>query len=313
MRRKKKSRYRPIWICAALALLLCILSTVLSLTKTRDILKDVVVTISSPLTQLFDRMGGGISDALLATRTNYDAWQSEKAELQSQLAEQQKKLAELQRLQLENKQLYAYLGLVEDHPELILQQARIIYTADTTDRLLTVNRGRRDGVVVGMPVIDEKGLIGRICEVSYNTSKVETLLDELVSVGVRNVRSGVSGVLCGALDEGNTCVLKYLDANINYALDLKVGDMLVTNASSELYPEGLSVGSIIKTGLDPYDHSPYAYVSLSADVRDTSAMLMIVLGEKKGQMSDENTISDEDLTERNDADDSALSDEEVTQ
>ncbi|MBR0442797.1 MAG: hypothetical protein IIX15_00500, partial [Clostridia bacterium] len=71
MRRKKRSRFRPIWICVAVALLLCTLSSMLSLTETRDILRGTVVTLSRPLTSLFDRMGSGISNALLATRMDY--------------------------------------------------------------------------------------------------------------------------------------------------------------------------------------------------------------------------------------------------
>lgn len=299
MRRKKASKHRPILICAAVALLLCILSTVLSLTETRDILRGATVTLSRPLTSLFDRMGGGISDALLAMRTDYETWQSEKAQLQSQLAEQQKQLAELQGLKEQNQQLYAYLGLVKKHPELILTEARVIYRSDTTERLLTVNRGRRDGVEIGMPVIDASGLVGRVCEVSATTSKIATLLDELINVGVRNVRSGVSGVLCGASGDGEVCTLKYLDANINYALDLQVGDMIVTSGSSELYPEGLLVGSIVKVGIDPYDHSPYANVALTADLKDPSAMLMIVLGEREVQIEpDDDTTQTEDTDQQ---------------
>lgn len=295
MRRKKYTKHRPILICAAVALLLCIWSSVFSLTGTRDIFRGATVTLSRPLTSLFDRMGGGISDALLATRTDYDAWQSEKAQLQAQLAEQQKQLAELQALKEQNQQLYAYLGIAEKHSELILTEARVIYRSDTTERLLTVNRGRRDGVEVGMPVMDASGLIGRVCEVSASTSKVATLLDELLSVGVRNVRSGVSGVLCGASGDGEVCTLKYLDANINYAMDLQVGDMIVTSGSSELYPEGLLVGSIVKVGVDPYDHSPYAHVAMTADLKDPSAMLMIVLGEREIQAEpDDDTTQTED-------------------
>jgi rod shape-determining protein MreC len=247
-------------------------------------------------------MGGGISDALLATQTDYKAWQSEKAQLQAQLAEQQAQLAELQQLRENNKQLYAYLGLVEKHTELILTEARVIYRADTTERLLTVNRGRRDGVKIGMPVIDESGLVGRVCEVSASTAKVATLLDELLSVGVRNVRSGVSGVLCGAVGDGEVCTLKYLDANINYALDLQVGDMIVTSGSSDLYPEGLLVGSIVKVGVDPYDHSPYAHVALTADLKDPSAMLMIVLGEREVQFEPDDDTTQTESPEQQEPD-----------
>lgn len=285
--RKKYSKHRPIYILAAVALLLCVWSTVFSLTGTRDILRGMTVSLSRPLTSLFDRMGGGIASAIEATTNDYEAWKSEKSALETTIAEQQAALAELQSLREQNEQLKAYLGLIEQQTELMLAPARVIYTADTTDRLLTLGIGRRDGVTVGMPVVSAGGLVGRVCEVSRGTCKVSTLLDELVSVGVTNVRSGVSGTLCGATDDGELCTLQYLDPNISYAFDLQVGDMIVTSGSSEHYPAGILVGSITRVGLDPYDHTSYAHVKLSADVRDTAALLMVVLGEREVEVPDE--------------------------
>ena len=296
MRRKKYSKHRPIYILAAVALLLCVWSTVFSLTGTRDILRGMTVSLSRPLTTLFDRMGGGIANAIEATTNDYEAWKSEKSALEATIAEQQAALAELQSLREQNEQLKAYLGLIEQQTELMLAPARVIYTADTTDRLLTLGIGRRDGVTVGMPVMSAQGLVGRVCEVSRGTCKVSTLLDELLSVGVTNVRSGVSGTLCGATDDGELCTLKYLDPNISYAFDLQVGDMIVTSGSSEHYPAGILVGSIVKVGLDPYDHTPYAHVKLSADVHDTAAWLMVVLGEREIELPDE-TMDETDPSE----------------
>jgi rod shape-determining protein MreC len=294
--RKKYSKHRPIYILAAVALLLCVWSTVFSLTGTRDILRGATTSLSRPLTSLFDRMGGGIASAVEATTNDYEAWKSEKSALEATIAEQQAALAELQQLRDQNEQLKAYMGLVEQKSELMLAPTRVIYTADTTDRLLTIGIGRRDDVTVGMPVMSAKGLVGRVCEVSRGTAKVQTLLDELLSVGVTNARSGVDGTLCGATDDGELCTLKYLDPNISYAFDLQVGDMIVTSGSSEHYPAGILVGSIVKVGLDPYDHTPYAHVKLSADVRDTSAYLMVVLGEREIELPDE-TIDENEPSE----------------
>ena len=96
--RKKYSKYRPIYILAAVALLLCIWSTVFSLTGTRDILRGATVSLCRPLTSLFDRMGGGIANAIEATTNDYTAWKSEKAALEAKIAEQEAALAELQNL-----------------------------------------------------------------------------------------------------------------------------------------------------------------------------------------------------------------------
>lgn len=243
-------------------------------------LKGAMVTVSSPLVRLFDRMGGSIADRLTASKLNYAAWLEQKAELEARLAEQQQQLEQLQAIKLENEQLRDYLSLRQEQTSLTLTEAHVIYTSDTTSRTLTLNRGSRDSISIGMPVISAAGLVGMVSELSRTTCKVSTLLSEGVYIGVRNVRSGVSGTLCGTENGQDVCVLQYLDPNIEWENDLRVGDIVVTSGYGERYPSGLMVGTITKVMVDPYDRTPYAYVELAADVRDTDALLMIVTGEE---------------------------------
>lgn len=269
-------------ICALVAVLLCVWSTIFSLTSTTDPLRVVSVTLTSPITSFFDRMGAATARAIEAARAGeetYLAWEQEKKELEQKLAAQEEQLSLLQQLQLENEQLRDYLSLTSPDRVLQLLQARTIYTADTTGRLVTLDRGSRDGVEVGMPVLEAGGVIGVVCEVSATTCKVSTLLDETVHIGVRNARSGVSGTLCGAQAGELSCTLKYLDTNLDRNQDLQVGDIIVTGAESDQFPANLTVGRISEVGVDPYDRSPYARVEITAHLRDPSALLMIVTGE----------------------------------
>ena len=280
MKKSFFSSNRPLLVCLAVAVLLCLWSSVFSLARGRDVLRGAMVTVSSPFVRVFDKLGGSIAERQTATRLNYEAWLEQKAELESRLAEQQKLLEQLQGLKQENEQLRDYLSLREEHRTLMLTEARVIYTSDTTARTLTLNKGSRDGISVGMPVINATGLVGTVSEVSKTTCKISTLLSESVYIGVRNVRSGVSGTLCGTEDGQNACVLQYLDPNIQWENDLRVGDIVVTSGYGERYPSGLMVGKITKVMVDAYDRTPYAYVEPVADVRDTDALLMIVTGEE---------------------------------
>ena len=52
-------------------------------------------------------------------------------------------------------------------------------------RSITINRGTRDGVVVGMPVTTDLGLVGRIIRVSANAAQVQLIIDENSAVSAR--------------------------------------------------------------------------------------------------------------------------------
>ncbi len=270
-------------ICISVSVLLCVWSSIFSLFSIWDPLRDLTVTVSSPLTGVWDRMGSALAQSLEALRTGneeYSAWQAEKKEWENKFSAQEEQLKQLQQLQLENEQLRDYLSLAETHASLTLLEARTIYTADTTGRLLTLNRGSRDGVKEGMPVIDSHGVMGMVCEVESNNCKVITLLDETMRIGVRDVRSGISGTLCGARDGAGYGTLKYLDANIDRETDLRIGDIIVTSGGNGNFPAEMIVGRVVEIGVDTYDRSPYAYIELSADLDDPSALLMIVTGEE---------------------------------
>ena len=281
MRKHQKRPPRAVVICLVVALLLSTLCSILSLVGAHDPLRGALVTVSAPFTRLFDRVGGGIYNVLWGNRARFADWEEQKRAYELTIADQERQLAQLQTLQKENEQLRDYLGLREQRTDLLLCQAMLIYTADTSSRLIVLNKGSRDGIEVGMPVLDDYGLYGTVCEVSRTSCKVSTLLDPSVFVGVLDARSGVSGTLCGNENGDGECLLQYLDANISDE-GLEVGDRIVTSGYGENYPAGLLVGHIIRVGTDPNSRAPYAYVDINADERynRTSATLMIVTGEQ---------------------------------
>lgn len=270
---------RGVIICAVVALVLCAWSSVFSMTGATDPLRVAAVTVSSPLTTLLDRMGGGVARGFAAAfgrDHQYNEWMTERAALEAALAERNEQLAELQSLREQNKQLRDYLALTEQNTSLVLTEAHRLYTSDTTARVLTLDRGSRHGIKVGMPVLSADGLIGRVSEVLPFCCKVATLYDEKIAVGVKDARSGVNGTLSAMSGADGLCRISGMDANIDRFTALAVGDVIVTSGYGGNFPADIVVGVITESGVDPLDRTPYAIVAPYADVTDPTALLMIV-------------------------------------
>lgn len=278
MRRKRLTQTKKLILCTAIALLLCIIPSVLSLTQTKDVIRNTLNTVSSPLAKLFSMAGKGASSAL-ASGDDYQQLKQELDDTKSELAALREQLAKLEQLQKENEQLRDYLEIKDQHPDLLVTDATIIYNNDPSGRTITLNKGSRHGIEMGMPVLCAGGLYGTVSEISLTTCKVTTLKEETVYIGATVVRSGVNGTLCGLLVGQEYAKLQYLDANTNHREDLAVGDLVVTSGYGETYPQGLVIGEIVEVGVDAYDRSPYAYVRLYADYTYTGT-LMIVTGEE---------------------------------
>lgn len=149
-------------------------------------------------------------------------------------------LQQAQLLERENEHLRELLGMsqrlsVRSVPAEILYDARNAFI-----RKIILNRGSKDGVMPGQPVIDDKGVIGQVTEVYLAMCEVTLLTDKDQAIPVMNVRSGERSVAFGKVQTGHL-ELRFMMANADIAQD----DVLVTSGIDGVYPAGLVVGKIV--------------------------------------------------------------------
>jgi len=89
-----------------------------------------------------------------------------------------------------------------------------------------------------MPVVSEKGLVGKIINVSDQYSIVEIIKSKSCRVSVMNERSRISGIL--VWNGGD----KLLITEVAKTLDMKIGDVIKTSKYSSIFPEDIEVGVI---------------------------------------------------------------------
>ena len=150
--------------------------------------------------------------------------------------------AELQKLLMikeENSQLKELL-LTSAKANMQAMAAQILAVDTSTARqLLVLDKGKRNGVYQGQPVLDAKGVMGQVIDVGLMTSSVLLISDSKCAVPVRNTRTGERAILVGTnhIDELNLI-------NLPKTSTIRVGDILVTSGLGRLYPEGYPVGRV---------------------------------------------------------------------
>lgn len=105
-------------------------------------------------------------------------------------------------------------------------------------KMVLINRGERDGLRAGLPVMAVPGLVGRILETSWHVSRVLLLIDENSNIDVLLQESRAQGILQGASSSG--CNLKYVSKTI----DVKAGEMVISSGLGGVFPKGLPVGVV---------------------------------------------------------------------
>ncbi|WP_367274402.1 rod shape-determining protein MreC [uncultured Legionella sp.] len=181
--------------------------------------------------------------------------------------------AELQKLLVirkENSQLKELL-LTSSKAEMRAMAAQLL-AVDTSNarQIVVLNKGTRDGVYAGQPVLDAKGVMGQIIDVGPMTSTVLLISDSKSAVPVRNNRTGERAILVG-----NNSIDQLSLINLPKTSSIHPGDVLVTSGLGRRYPEGYPVGRVEQVNSIPGEDFVKVMVSPVALLNRNRLVLLI--------------------------------------
>jgi rod shape-determining protein MreC len=162
----------------------------------------------------------------------------ENRRLRLEVADLERQLAETESLQRRVEELEQILA-IEPPEDLDTVAARVLATGPSDfDAIRLIDKGRRDGITIDMPVIDEGGLVGRVVAVTDDSARVRLITDPTMRVAVRVERTGETGILIGR--GGGLLQLEMFNTNAA----LIKGDLLVT--ADGRFPAGIPVARVTK-------------------------------------------------------------------
>jgi rod shape-determining protein MreC len=236
------------WVLFIFTMLLCGGLIFLSASGVITPLQGIVATPLQWVSGIFNNIAlsltGGVSDL-----AELQYLQDRNAQLEDTLAQFQSELAELRELSSDYRRLTDLLNYTTTAPS---DQEHITADVIAVDqnaflRTIIINRGARDGLIVGMPVATGQGLVGRISQVSANASQVLLITDQSSFVSARLQTSRAEGTVEGQLSGSLQMILIALNSQV------EEGDLVITSGLGGNFPTDVVIGQVVsvsRTDLD---------------------------------------------------------------
>ncbi len=235
MRNWRSNRILFLGVCLTIAFILIVTSQAGFLAP----IKGILIAPLNFVTGLFNRT---TQDAVKIADMSSDVptLQKRVADLEEALARYQSELVELREVASDYQRLSELVNYTSQTQNQEFLAADVISNADSNAPLQTIsiNKGTRDGITIGMPVVSQLGLIGRVSDVTANASRVLLITD---------VSSAISGRLQTTRDEGSIVGQSSNDLRMEFIpLNAKVqeGDIVITSGLGGNLPAGIVIGQV---------------------------------------------------------------------
>ncbi|WP_338884214.1 MULTISPECIES: rod shape-determining protein MreC [Xenorhabdus] len=183
----------------------------------------------------------GISESL----TSRNHLELENRTLRNELRLQDSKLLLLGQLKQENSRLRELLGSPLRHDEHMMVSQVISGGMDPYRDQMVIDKGAKDGVYEGQPVISDRGVVGQVTAVSQLSSRILLICDPSHAIPVQVLRNDIR-VIAGGAGCTDDLLLEPLPSDT----DIRVGDVLVTSGLGGRFPEGYPVAVVSSVKID---------------------------------------------------------------
>ncbi|MDE6792728.1 MAG: rod shape-determining protein MreC [Muribaculaceae bacterium] len=135
----------------------------------------------------------------------------------------------------------------------------------------SINRGAKDGVKVGMGVVDQNGIVGIVNVTGDRTSRVISILNETQHFSVRLKDTNFIGSLSWRGGDPSIAYMEQVPRHARY----QAGDTIVTSGYSTTFPADIPVGVVMNRIHGSDDNFFILKVRLNSDFRALSTVRVI--------------------------------------
>ncbi len=188
----------------------------------------------------------------------------------------------------ENQRLRSLLELRERLPGETIS-AEIIskeHTRAFRVNRIRLDRGQRDRVRPGMPVISSQGLVGQVRRLFGRYADVLLAVDRSSAIDVLVQRTGARGVLKGTGDSNRyLCTIEYLQRSEQ----VEVGDEVYTSGLGLRFPSSLLVGRVTRVVREEFGLYQEVEVTPAVNFATLEEVLILTTGSRRQRVGvDEN-------------------------
>lgn len=207
---------------------------------------------------------------LLAAPSDVVTLRQQNSELQAEVARLQREVITLREQAAEAEILGGLLNYARSKPESRYLAANVI-GRDVSPylRSIWIGSGTDNGIARGMPVVTERGLVGRVVEAFPTAARVQLITDPQAAVNVRLQNSRADGVTV-AQPNGEL----WMD-QINQGVAVAAGELVLTSGLGGGYPADIIVGQVASVRTRDYELFQLAVLQPGVDFEALEIVLVI--------------------------------------
>ena len=191
--------------------------------------------------------------------------------LRGELLVAQQELQLLESLASENSRLLE----LNDATQVIEGEVRpaeiINISPDPYSKRVLINKGARDGVFAGQPLLDANGLMGQVDEVLPFTSWILLITDSHHVTPIEVNRNGERALARGSRTNPTELELEF----VTQTQDILAGDLLVSSGMGQIYPKNYPVAEIISVYVDPGQEFATVRARPLAQINSTRHVMLV--------------------------------------
>jgi len=195
---------------------------------------------------------------------------TQNAQLENEVSLLQSKIVQLQESLSQAQTLYALLDFARANPEHEYTAATVIgREISPYYQYIIIDKGTNAGILYGMPVVTQQGLVGRVDAVIANAARVQLISDANSVVNVRLQNAKVEAQIHGSITGEITLQMVPQNAEV------QIGDVLLTSGLGGNYPPNIFVGQVLSMQSQPNSLFQSGSVQSIVDFSGLSAVLVI--------------------------------------
>lgn len=217
---------------------LCISLLLCSISGTLTPLEGVAATPLNIVSGFFNRIGQTIS-GFVTDLAEVQNLRERNAELEETIAGLTIEVVGLREIGADYQRLADILGYTNTREDLEFVTADVInIDLNGFPRTIVINRGTRSGVDVGMAVITDQGLVGRVINVFADIARVQLIVDENSFISARLQTTRAEGSVVG--QPAGTLLMSFIPLDATIQED----DVVITSGLGGNLPPDILIGVV---------------------------------------------------------------------
>ncbi len=237
----RRLRLRPLILLAVIvgAFAIMVLDTMGFLSP----VDNVIHTSMAPLTTLFAEVRTAAGE-VVSTARDLRTLRQRNNELEALVERLTVENLQLSEVVTENEKLRSFFSFAQTNPTYDFRGGQVVArvigdSASAYSDIIQIDLGEQHGIQRGMPVVTDRGFVGRIVHVYPQSSEVLLLTDPNSSINVMTQASRAPGSLTGR--PGQLPLMNFIPPDI----DISVGEIVMTSGLGGAFPKGLVVGQVV--------------------------------------------------------------------